>query len=139
METLGYRIRKIRELLSLNQSELAIRMGLGGPTVISKYEKNQVEPNISTLTKISELGAGIFKSGKISLDWLLTGEGEMQKQEKLGNEDTELTELIEKIRYIWRYGGFEEEVRLRGTAEKLYNLVLKNRQKEEEEQKEDDY
>ena len=73
MDNLGIRIREIRERLGLNQTEVAEKLGLGGPAAVSKYEKNQREPEIDILIKISKLG-------NRSLDWLLTGEGPIYKE-----------------------------------------------------------
>lgn len=66
LEKIGSRIRAVREGLNLNQAEFAEKLGLSGPSAVSKYEKAQNEPNIAMLTKISKLG-------NKSLDWLLTG------------------------------------------------------------------
>lgn len=74
MDTLGKRIKFIRERLRFNQSELARYLGLESPMAISKYETDQREPDIDKLIKLSKLG-------DLSLDWLLTGEGEMQRSE----------------------------------------------------------
>jgi len=71
LDNLGDRIREIRERLGLNQSETAMRLGLGGPAAVSKYEKNQREPEIAVLIKLSVLG-------NVSLDWLLTGKETVQ-------------------------------------------------------------
>lgn len=72
MDTLGKRIKFIREQLRFNQSELAKHLGLESPMAISKYESDQREPDIDKLIKLSNLG-------DISLDWLLTGEGEKKR------------------------------------------------------------
>lgn len=66
MDTIGKRIKFIREKLGLNQSQLAKEIGLESAMAISKYESDQREPDISKLIKLSELG-------NTSLDWLLTG------------------------------------------------------------------
>ena len=71
MDTLGKRIRSIRELLELNQSEMAKELSLESPMAISKYELDQREPDIDKLIKIAALGA-------VSLDWLLLGVGPMK-------------------------------------------------------------
>lgn len=71
MGNIGERIKRVREQSGLNQTDFALKLGLGGPTAVSKYEKEQREPDIQTLTKIANLG-------NVSLDWLLTGEGEKE-------------------------------------------------------------
>lgn len=68
MDTLGKRIKFIREQLRLNQSELAKYLGLESPMAISKYESDQREPDIDKLVKLGKLG-------DLSLDWLLSGHG----------------------------------------------------------------
>ena len=73
MDTLGKKIKFIRDKLGLNQSQLAKELGLESAMAISKYESDQREPDISKLIKLSEIGG-------VSLDWLLTGEGEMTRQ-----------------------------------------------------------
>jgi len=102
MDTLGKRIRFIRERLKFNQSELAQYLGLESAVAISKYESDQREPDKDKLIKISKLG-------NTSLDWLLTGEGEMGWGEKEGLllaetadiykvRDTELSEIIRLLK-----------------------------------------
>lgn len=71
MDTLGKRIRSLREKKGLNQSELAHELGLESPMAVSKYEKDQREPDVAKLIKVSDLFG-------VSMDWLLTGEGPVQ-------------------------------------------------------------
>jgi len=64
--SLGERIKKIRTKAGLSQSEMANMLDMGQSSY-SKYEKNQTEPTVKKLIKISEIG-------KVSTDWLLKGE-----------------------------------------------------------------
>jgi transcriptional regulator with XRE-family HTH domain len=66
MDTLGKRIKSIREKTGLNQLDLARHLGLESAMAISKYEADQREPDISKLIKLSDLGG-------VDLNWLLTG------------------------------------------------------------------
>jgi phage repressor protein C with HTH and peptisase S24 domain len=73
MSTLGDRIKLIRdELLKINQSSFADRLGFSRVATISDYEKNKRNPDISTLCKIADMGS-------VSLDWLLTGKGPIEE------------------------------------------------------------
>ncbi len=88
MANIGNQIKSLREKMGLSQSDFAAKLGLGGPTVISKYEKNQREPEIALLIKLANLG-------NVSLDWLLTGEGP-QSREQNREEVIEDDEVIFK-------------------------------------------
>jgi len=90
---LGERIKSIRREMGLNQAVFAKKLGLGGSTVISKYEKNQREPEIAILIRISELG-------NKNLNWLLTGKS--SKDQKRG--DKKLEKLISQIERLYREG-----------------------------------
>ena len=73
MSTLGERIKLIRdELLKINQSSFADKLGFSRVATISDYEKNKRNPDISTLCKIADMGT-------VSLDWLLTGKGPIEE------------------------------------------------------------
>ncbi|MDR2729421.1 MAG: helix-turn-helix domain-containing protein [Treponema sp.] len=68
-------IDKILKTLSINQSALALKLGVSRG-IISEFASGAREPSKEFLFGLSKIG--------ISLDWFLTGEGEMllQKQEK---------------------------------------------------------
>ena len=68
-------INKILEALSINQSGLALKLGVSRG-IVSEFANGAREPSKEFLFGLSKLG--------ISLDWFLTGEGEMflSKQEK---------------------------------------------------------
>lgn len=46
------RIKELRQSLNLTQKELAKKVGFN-QTVIGKYERNELEPNLETLKKLS--------------------------------------------------------------------------------------
>lgn len=59
----GYRLRNLREQSHMTQTDLADKLNLSKAN-ISKYESNLVEPNLQTLSLISELF-------DVSVDYLL--------------------------------------------------------------------
>lgn len=66
MNTLGERIKQIRQKLNLSQIDFALLVGFKTPSSVSKLEKNDLEPNIEAIINIGRAGA-------VSLHWLLTG------------------------------------------------------------------
>ena len=68
---IGKRLIEVRQYLGINQSQMSNIIGVSQAS-LSKFEKNQ--NNIS-----DEAKSKIFSMG-ISLDWLITGEGEMLRQ-----------------------------------------------------------
>lgn len=66
LDNIGDRIRWVRERMGLNQSQFARKLGLSGPSAISKYEKGQRKPLMQHLILISAWGPW-------SLYWLITG------------------------------------------------------------------
>ncbi len=89
----GSRIKQIRNLLRLNQADFAKKLKLSGPTVVSKYEKDQRNPEIATLVKIAQLG-------NKSLDWLLTGNSSNKK----AGGSKKLDMLITQLESIYHEG-----------------------------------
>lgn len=65
---LGKRIKTLRELRNLSQTEYAVKLGINRAASISDYENGKREPELATLCKIAELD-------NTSLNWLLLGEG----------------------------------------------------------------
>jgi transcriptional regulator with XRE-family HTH domain len=65
--TLGRRIQHLREELQLNQTVFAEQLGFATPAVISRFERDERQPDIETLLKIADLW-------KVNLHYLLTGE-----------------------------------------------------------------
>lgn len=75
MQTLGERIKHVRgSILKINQAAFADILGFSRVATISDYEKNKRNPDISTLCKIAD-------ASSVSLDWLLTGKGEMSSSD----------------------------------------------------------
>lgn len=62
--TLGKRIRQVRQELGLTQYEFALRLDLGGKSTISQYESGKYSPDDNIKIKIAKLA-------NVSLDWLL--------------------------------------------------------------------
>jgi DNA-binding XRE family transcriptional regulator len=90
---IGARVKRVRMEKGLNQATFAKKVGLSGPTVVSKYEKGQREPDIKSLVQIAKLG-------NKSLDWLLTGKStstQVDVAKKLGG-------LIAQIERIYQEG-----------------------------------
>jgi transcriptional regulator with XRE-family HTH domain len=52
--TVGARIAARRAALGLTQGDLADRLGLASPETISRYERGEREPRVSTLSRIAE-------------------------------------------------------------------------------------
>lgn len=92
LEKIGERIKEIRENMGLNQAQFADKLGLSGPSAISKYEKGQREPEVRLLVKISFLG-------NKSLNWLITGEEESKSatQQAVTYYPPELQRYIDKL------------------------------------------
>ncbi len=84
MSTLGKRIRYIRtEVLEINQTSFAEKLGFSRTATISDYEKDKRNPDIDTLRKIGDISG-------VALGWLLTGEGAVSiydRSEPAGAED----------------------------------------------------
>ncbi len=66
--TLGTRLKALREKLNLSQKEMAKIMGVS-LRVYQYYEKDEQKPSYEKLAKLSTL--------RVDMNWLLTGEGEM--------------------------------------------------------------
>jgi transcriptional regulator with XRE-family HTH domain len=92
MNSIGSRIKTVREGLGQSQAQLAELIG-GGAARVSKFEKDQREPSIETLIKIAQLG-------NKSLDWLLTGQSPGSKKEV----DKSLGKIIAQVERIYREG-----------------------------------
>lgn len=69
MSTLGDRLRIARQKSGLRQTQVKERTNINNKT-LSGYENNVSEPDMNTLTVLTELYG-------VSYEWLLTGEGEM--------------------------------------------------------------
>lgn len=82
--TFGQKLKQLRTDRNLTQSELAEKLNLSKAN-ISKYESNDIEPNLQTLTAISNLF-------NISIDYLLKNSSKIQDGSKALDE--ELQQLL---------------------------------------------
>lgn len=69
-EGIGTRIRDIRKRAGLTQGVLGERLGVTASSV-SSYESGEYTPSPDCLVAIAKIGG-------VSLDWLLTGQGEIR-------------------------------------------------------------
>lgn len=127
MDTLGERIKHTRKRNRWSQAKLAKLLGLKSPVAISKYEKNQREPDVAKLIKIGRIG-------HVSLDWLLTGEGYIERKEVISelarsHEDPRLASLTEKLDYIYKEGTLKDRAEVRGIIEEVYDSVIEPEKK----------
>jgi len=83
MDSIGKRLRAIRESLNLKQEELANILNSNQKS-ISRYEKNLT--NIS-----SDMVVKLVNNFKVNSNWLLTGQGEMFLAE---NQNVEVVKKI---------------------------------------------
>ncbi|MDT3427836.1 transcriptional regulator with XRE-family HTH domain [Paenibacillus forsythiae] len=73
METIGQRLKYLRETLKLSQQHVADKTGISRGN-ISNYEKDRVSPAADTLIAFCSFFA-------VSADWLLTGQEHIPKDE----------------------------------------------------------
>ncbi|MBI3582814.1 MAG: hypothetical protein HY096_02545, partial [Nitrospinae bacterium] len=72
----------------------------------------------------------ISKLVNVSLDWLLTGEGEMERGknilvEKPQYKDPRLSDLYQKLESIYNEGSFDIRAKVRGIIEEAYDETKK--------------
>jgi transcriptional regulator with XRE-family HTH domain len=79
MNTIGQRIKQLRNNFNLSQQEIADRTGISRGN-ISNYEKDRVAPASETIITL----ARFFQ---VSADWLLTGTETPCGREQAGNPD----------------------------------------------------
>lgn len=75
MSGVGERLKKVRMALGMSQKEISDRFGLGESTW-AKNERAGRLPKTETLSELADLG--------FSLDWLMTGVGDMRRAVKGG-------------------------------------------------------
>lgn len=127
LKEIGARIQAVRNHLSITQTCLGEMLGVKGGAV-SKYENGDADPGAVALSIIS-------KTGKVSLDWLITGKGPGPgevEEEKLepGQFDEELMkEAIIMIDMAEKSvaGTLDSEKKAQFTLE-LYNMYLRGEQ-----------
>lgn len=109
------RIKELRLSLDLTQAELAQKIGFN-QTAIGKYERNELEPSVSTLIKLAD----IFN---VSTDYLIGRSDDFgnvtivgQTERPLAREERTVVELFRKL---------PEDLKKRATAylEKLSDLA----------------
>ncbi len=99
LHALGQRLRLVRKKLGLTQEECARKAGIRVQTW-RKYEAGKAEPGVQKLYFLA-------REYKVSISWLLTGQGPMFVDEREGRgkvvdfEDKRLKQMIEYIRERW--------------------------------------
>jgi len=95
---LSNRIKKIRKILDLTQTEFGNKLQIPFST-ISRYENGEVKPGFDVLYKIGKIY-------DVNMNWLFTGEGSMFKgsgngavnvQTKIAELEAEVTRLKKEI------------------------------------------
>ena len=136
MVILGERIKSVRLSLNMKQGDFAHKLGLGSATAISRYEKEQREPDIAVLVKIAILG-------NIDLTWLITGEGPKERgavePEVLAVKesvsaygqpetafDPTVASLTKKLDTIYKEGNRKDRAEVRGLIDEIYDDLKKN-------------
>jgi len=71
--SLGERLRNVRKHKDLTQKDLAERVNTVSKSTLNRIEANRINPSVSDIVAI----CGYLN---ISIDWLLTGEGDMGRQ-----------------------------------------------------------
>lgn len=97
-ESLGQRIKRLREFKGLSQPDLAQMIDKHTNSIVN-YERDQVKPTFDALKKILE------KFQDVNSDWLLLGRGEMIGSksggsiidQRLENHEKRLKELERQI------------------------------------------
>jgi len=91
-DKLSIRIKRLIKVLNMTQKEFARTVGIT-PEIVSKYITQDKIPETRIIKKISQ-------SFNVSIDWLLTGEGEMFKSDS-ASETKNIgmsSEFIEKLK-----------------------------------------
>jgi len=98
--SIGERIKQLREILGLTQTEFASRIGLTYK-MLGLYERGKYEPSEKVLKLISSTFG-------VSYEWLKEGKGEALL-ERVGARSKEFPERLVCIPVVWRAGaGFPE-------------------------------
>jgi transcriptional regulator with XRE-family HTH domain len=79
--SLGTRLREIRKFLNLNQKDFCEFVGITRQNYLSRYENDAHEFDDKLKLKLVKAIEEKYKK-RISLDWLITGNGDMFLQEK---------------------------------------------------------
>jgi transcriptional regulator with XRE-family HTH domain len=92
--TLGDRLKLVRKQIGLNQAELAEKLSISRPTLVT-YEKDQSLIGIDAVVKLKNLCLGL------NLDWLLTGEGEMLSSAQTATEENWKEKVDNELSLLW--------------------------------------
>jgi|HigsolmetaGSP11D_1036233.scaffolds.fasta_scaffold08898_3 transcriptional regulator with XRE-family HTH domain len=88
MKTIGERLLVLREANGLSKIEMAKKLGVNKSS-ITRYETNEIKPNLDTMLKISELFG-------VSLDWIAGNENDLcNNTRKISDYIPLITECIE--------------------------------------------
>jgi transcriptional regulator with XRE-family HTH domain len=79
--SVGTRLREIRKFLDLSQKEFCEFIGITRQNYLSRYENDEHEFDDSLKLKLANAIEEKYKK-RLSLDWLITGNGDMFLQEK---------------------------------------------------------
>ncbi len=126
--TLGNRIRMVRNRAKLSQTVFAERLGVT-PATINRYEKGHRLPDSDILNRM-------VIEFNCNPGWLLIGEGDIEGETSIvpkdgGKkvsipQDIKLSDLIDKLKYIYKEGSLDEKIKIRGTIEEV-NDAIKSR------------
>ena len=95
LKAIGARIRQIRKDLGLYQEELARKLDISTPT-LAEAEKGNTKPGFDILY-------GLTKIFNINLNYLLFGEGEVQKKTETPQEKIDLGDFNADFKYVLSY------------------------------------
>ncbi len=107
---LGDRLRSWRKSIPLKGFQLAQKIGITGPA-LSELEKNRTLPSAGTLAKLA-------RNSNLNILWLLTGEGDMYREESPDEEDDsdypELKDLYGSLKRIIKMRNDKKTEHLKG-------------------------
>ncbi|MDH3544296.1 MAG: helix-turn-helix domain-containing protein [Desulfuromonadales bacterium] len=89
LDSIGARVRKIRQETGLTQKAFGQEVGVSLPTV-NRIEQNQRSPHAELLVEIS-------RKFSVDLNWLLTGADMTKRNEKLGQQIPLFSKLSETL------------------------------------------
>jgi len=88
-KTLSHRLRQARELLGINRSELARRIGVKPSSAIQWEHEDGTYPSTAHLIDIAVLA-------NVSFDWLATGRGWARQQQETLTSESVAFDLFEE-------------------------------------------
>lgn len=106
MATFGERLRALRVKHSLRQKDVAERLGIS-ESAYGYYEQGRREPSQEVLIKLAE----IFD---VSIDYLLTGRTDQNRQNELTPEQIEFLNWVEKNlegAFFYEFHGTPDEMK----------------------------